>query len=172
MMNMTERALNELKLAGMDPENPDEDSDYNGQVGVAVAQLLHTFQEQRHSGASAMLVANIFYRLVRGEVLSPLKGTPDEWIDHSDDTSAEPWFQNKRCFSVFAKDNNGKDAYNTLGRLFVAADGTTYSNGKYSSVPISLPAIPTTEYVHEGSPEAKLYEGAFDGVTPDEAADE
>lgn len=171
MMNMTERALNELKLAGMDPENPDQDSDYNGQVGVAVAQLLAVFQKQGHSGASAMLVANIFYRLVRGEVLSPLKGILDEWMDQSDATSGEPCFQNKRCFSVFAKDNNGKDAYNTMGRLFVAADGTTFSNSRHSSVPISFPSIPVTEYVHEGSPEAKLYEGVFEESSSDEAAE-
>ena len=171
MMNMAERALNELKLAGMDPENPNEDSDYNGQVGVAVAQLLDIFQKQGHSGASAMLVANIFYRLVRGEVLSPLKGTPDEWMDQSE-ASGRPCFQNKRCFSVFAKDNNGKDAYNTLGRLFVAADGSSFSNSRYSSVPISFPVIPVTEYVYEGSPEAKLYEGVFEDSTSDEAADD
>ena len=168
---MTERALNELKLAGMDPENPDQDSDYNGQVGVAVAQLLAVFQKQGHSGASAMLVANIFYRLVRGEVLSPLKGILDEWMDQSDATSGEPCFQNKRCFSVFAKDNNGKDAYNTMGRLFVAADGTSFSNSRHSSVPINFPSIPVTEYVHEGSPEAKLYEGVFEESSSDEAAE-
>ena len=163
-MTGTERALHELQLAGLnyviDPASPEATREEE-MVGRDVAQLLEVFQSQGHSGASSGLVAEIFYRLVRGEVLTPLTGIPEEWMDVSEASGGSPCFQNKRCFAVFAEDENGKNAYNIQGRIFVNKHGAAFSAGKFSSTPVTFPCMPVTEYIREGTPEAEEFKGVF-----------
>lgn len=170
-MTSYERALGELELAGLVPAKgklPDG-IDYNGEAGKCVVQLLGMFRSQKHSGASAMLVANIFYRLVRGEVLSPLTGEETEWMELATEEGPDGnvMYQNKRCFSIFAEDMHGKNAVNVAGRVFIGADGASFTNSKYSSTPVAFPCIPTTEYVREGTEEARPFADVFDGVKDD-----
>jgi hypothetical protein len=96
---MKDWAVNELRLAGLF----DKDSDYEGMIGKAVAELFETFTKQGHSGMSAMMASEIFHKLVNGETLTE--------CDHSDfiDTSiytGEPGklFQCKRCMNFFSND--------------------------------------------------------------------
>jgi hypothetical protein len=42
----------------------DEDSDYGGMLGEAVLELVKVFSKQGHSGFSAMLTKEMFYRLL------------------------------------------------------------------------------------------------------------
>ena len=42
----------------------DEDSDYNGMLGEAVLELVKVFSKQGHSGFSAGLTKEMFYRLL------------------------------------------------------------------------------------------------------------
>ena len=141
---MTEynREIEELKLAGFF----DEDSDYDGDIGRNVEQLLKVFRDQENSGFSAARTAEVFTTLADGGVLIPLKGTPDEWMDVSE-YSGKPTFQNKRCTHVFAKTENGDDAYDIDYFIFVDKKGTTFTNGRYSSMPISFPYMPRDRFV-------------------------
>ncbi len=103
-MSMIEHAEAELRAAGMDKPV----SDYNGMVYEAVMELVRTLASQGHSGGSASIALSLFDRLARREVLTPLQGTDDEWIDQSD-VSGCPMWQSKRC-----------------GRVFKGADGQAY----------------------------------------------
>jgi len=42
----------------------DEDSDYDGMLGEAILELVKVFSKQRHSGFSAGLAKEMFYRLL------------------------------------------------------------------------------------------------------------
>ena len=98
------RARVELKRAGLF----DRDSVYEGAIGDAVMELLRVFARQGHSGASAYLTADLFVRLVRGEVLTPLTSDPAEWREVADGV-----WQNTRDSRAFS--NNGGATWNTIG---------------------------------------------------------
>lgn len=163
-LSSTDRALIELSIAGfpfnIDPEEDPESVTIEQMIGRDVAQLLEVFRSQGHSGASASIVAGLFHRLVKGEVLTPLTGRPEEWMDVSE-MYGQPMFQNKRCFAVFADDENGKNAYNVQGRIFVNKNGTAFSASKVSSTPLTFPCMPITEYIREGTPEAEEFKDVF-----------
>jgi len=142
-MSETNRGIDELKTAGLF----DEDSDYNGMIGESVKELLEVFGKQGHSGASAPRVAEIFHRLVKGETLTPLKGTPDEWVDHGGEGGTR--FQNNRNSAVFADSDTGKNATYLYGKAFVSKNGGTWTHGG-SSVPIKFPCFaPKTVYIRD-----------------------
>jgi len=141
----TARMIIELEIAGLFGKDGDF---YGGMTGYAVAELLLKFEEAGHSGMSASLTAQIFHSLIKGEVLSPLKGTPDEWSDRSE-FHGRPCFQNKRNYAVFATGPNGEGAYFADGKVFRDKDGHGYTN-KNSRVPLTFPCIPKTEYVETG----------------------
>jgi len=155
-MTMTERAIKELKLAGL----YDKESDYNGAIGKSVEKLLKVFEKQGHSGFSAHTVADIFHKVALGGILTPLQGTPNEWKDVSTEME-HTLYQNQRCYEVFASDENGKDAYRHGGIVFIDKDGVSFTCGK-SSVPITFPYTPTTIYIKEGTPEAEPYKSVFE----------
>lgn len=163
-MTSLDRALAELAYAGLDASEHASiaDESVDRFIGQSVAELLKVFSKQGHSGASAPFVASLFYRLVRGEVLSPLTGEPQEWIDVSESYDGKPTFQNKRCFSIFAEDNHGKNAYNVQGRIFTNVKGASFSCSAHSSTPVVFPCIPVTEYIREGTPEAEEFKDVFD----------
>jgi hypothetical protein len=105
MSHLTEHAKTELTLAGLF----DKDSDYNGETGKAVMQLIKVFAKQEHSGASAGLVLQIFNTVASFKTLTPVGQNPDEWVDVSEATDCPMW-QNKRQCSLFSKDG-GKTFY-------------------------------------------------------------
>ena len=141
-MTEYERDIEELRIAGM----VDKDSDYDGDIGKSVQQLLKVFRDQGHSGFSAARTAEIFATLIDGKVLIPLKGTSDEWEDVSE-YSDGPLFQNKRCSQVFAKTKDGDNAYDINYFIFVDNNGTTFTRGDRSSIPISFPYMPRSRFV-------------------------
>lgn len=152
-MTATERAIKELELAGLFGE----DSDYGGMLGRSVKELLEVFARQRHSGASAAIVNELFYRLVDGQVLTPLTGKPEEWED-----CGAGYFQNKRMFSVFARGPNGEDGSFLYGVKFVRRDGAVFTSSRYGSVPVSFPCMPTSRIIREGTIEAAEFPGVFE----------
>ena len=137
-----ERELQELKLAGFF----DEDSDYDGGIGRCVEELLKVFRSQGHSGFSAARTAEIFAMLVDGKSLTPLKGISNEWMDVSE-CSGKPMFQNRRCSQVFASTEHGDGAYDINYFIFVDKNGTTFTRGDRSSIPISFPYMPRSRFV-------------------------
>ena len=130
-MTMTERAIDELKRAGLF----DKDSDYEGAIGQAVEELLLLFQKQGHSGMSAMYVADLFNKLVRGHVLTPLTDDPSEWMDVD-----QGMFQSKRCPYVFREPN--ERPYTLHGKIFSNDGGKTFFTNMNSRVYFDLPGFP------------------------------
>lgn len=59
MSNLTDHAKTELTKAGLF----DKDSDYDGMLGEAVLELITTFAAQGHSGYSAQMTRELFYKL-------------------------------------------------------------------------------------------------------------
>ena len=154
------RMKNEIRAAGL----YDKGSAYDGMIGQALDELIDVFEKQGHSGFSANLTAMLFNNLVRGEVLSPLTGKPEEWNEVEPGT-----FQNKRMSAVFAAGPNGEGAYFLDGRVFVGKDGVSFTTGaqgdpermKGSSAFVTFPCIPKTVYIHEGTPEAEPFAHVF-----------
>lgn len=141
-MTEFDRAVKELRIAGL----YDEDSDYNGGIGRSVEGLLRCISAQGHSGFSHSRTVEIFTRLSDGNPLTPLRGTPDEWVDVSEYRDSA-MFQNNRCSAVFALSDTGDNAYHVDGNVFVEANGCAYT-GKGSRVDVTFPYTPHTEYVN------------------------
>jgi len=129
-MSVTEVAIEELKRAGLF----DKDSDYGGMIGGAVEELLLVFQKQGHSGFSAQLTADLFRRLVRGEVLSPLTNDPSEWMKVEGGL-----YQNNRCSHVFMESGR---AYTIDGKAFSDDGGVSWFTSRESRVYFDLPGLP------------------------------
>ena len=145
-MTLTEHAKNELEIAGFFDEEKDF---YEGVTGKATLELMKTFAKQGHSGMSASVVRDLFHTLADFKPLTPLTGEPDEWKNVSEvgGHPNPPLFQNKRCSRVFAEDENGKNAYDVSGKVFVEPDGEAFTNGD-SHVPVTFPYTPKTEYIN------------------------
>lgn len=65
MSNLIDHANVQLKKAGLF----DKDADYDGMLGEAVLELITTFANQGHSGYSAMMTRELFYKLSNFEEL-------------------------------------------------------------------------------------------------------
>jgi hypothetical protein len=101
-MSLTNYAKTELQAAGFF----DKDSDYGGDIGEAVMQLIEVFEKQGHSGMSAPYVASIFNKLANFNPLIPITGTDEEWGEYRDG-----FYQNKRCSALFKDEKDGKPYY-------------------------------------------------------------
>lgn len=135
-MSEYERCIKELELAGLF----DKDSDYEGMIGEAVKELLQVFSKQGHSGFSAHTVVNIFHELINGkEILSPLTGNDDEWVDVSE-PSGYYCLQNKRRSSVFKTETDCIDVNG--GPIFKDRNGCTFTNKNSILHNITFPYIP------------------------------
>lgn len=101
MSNLVKHAENELKLAGLF----DKDSDYDGELGRAVLELVKVFAKQGHSGFSAYQTLAIFNEVANYKNLTPIGSTKDEWMDVSGMTSSgEGMWQNTRRGTTFSRD--------------------------------------------------------------------
>lgn len=65
MSRLVDHANTELKRVGLF----DKDSDYNGELGKDVLALITLFADQGHSGNSAEMARDLFYRLSNFEPL-------------------------------------------------------------------------------------------------------
>lgn len=138
-MSMTDVHIKELEKAGLF----DKDSDYDGMLGEAVKELLLVFQKQGHSGFSAQATASIFHKLIKGEPLSPLTESADEWME-----VASGLFQNTRVPNVFIEKNKSEKPYTLYGKAFSDDGGKTYFTNIDSRVHFELPGFPPkTEYI-------------------------
>ena len=104
-MNTYEWAKHELNL-GRENEIAHAvlvgDEDYGIMCYDAAEHLLEVFQEQGHSGYSAMVVCSIFERLVKGKPLTPIKDEEDQWHNaNTIEKFPEKRYQHKRMSSLF-----------------------------------------------------------------------
>lgn len=65
MSNLIDHATKELTKSGLF----DADSDYDGELGKGVLELITTFANQGHSGYSAKVTRELFYKLSNFEEL-------------------------------------------------------------------------------------------------------
>ena len=100
-------AEQELRRAGLF----DEDSDYDGMLGVEVMRLIRAFCGQGHSGMSAHMTIDLFETLASWKPLMPLSDDPAEWMHIDEDMAGEPnLWQSRRNSSCFSN-NGGKTFY-------------------------------------------------------------
>lgn len=107
-----QHARREMSLAGMlDAKEGENELDraYQDFVNESVLELLKTFSNQNHSGFSAVLVLQLFDKLVRWRTLTPLTDLPEEWapIEPSEPGGT---LQNTRNSEAFSEDG-GKTYY-------------------------------------------------------------
>ena len=102
-MSLTEHAKRELQLAGMF----DDDSDYGGDIGRDVMDLIEVFSKQGHSGGSAQLTLAIFEKVANYQNLTELSPDQNEWNDVSEISGYAPntMWQSKRRPDAFSKDH-------------------------------------------------------------------
>lgn len=74
-MSLADHARRELEIAGYF----DEAGDYNGLIGDSVLELCRVFGGQGHSGYSAEMVRELFYKLSQFQPLADLTNGADEW---------------------------------------------------------------------------------------------
>ena len=117
MSNLVKHAERELKLAGLF----DKDSDYDGELGNAVLELVKAFAAQGHSGFSAAQTIKIFQKVASYDCLTPITGADDEWNDVSEDT-----LQNNRLSSVFKDKKTGR-AYFIEAITWKTQNGSTWN---------------------------------------------
>jgi hypothetical protein len=141
-MSLIEYAEEEIKAAGLN----DPDSDYNGNIGKAVLELIQVFSNQGHSGMSASIVRELFSKLSKYEPLLPITGGENEWVEVSDSL-----FQNNRLSNVFKQ--NGRiyylDAITFVDERGSYFSGTCFTKKKKKSIMSrqlikSFPFIPKT----------------------------
>lgn len=146
MGNLEKYAESELELAGLF----DKDSDYDGDVGKNIMQLIKVFAKQGHSGMSASMVVSLFQKLASFEPINSITGEDKEWVGDGE------LYQNKRLASVFKVGKEGK-AYYLDAIVFKDQDGYTFtSSGSVtmedgtkieSAQYIKFPFLPKTFYV-------------------------
>lgn len=149
-MSLLDHAKLEMRLAGL----YDKDSMYNGMLAESVEKLIKVFSAEGHSGYSAMASLRLFETLASYKILSPLKGTPDEWVNVSEYSNGSPMYQNKRLGSVFAKDVNGKNAYDIDGGpVFIDQHDCAYTCSESILRDIKFPYMPPKrrEYIRRHS---------------------
>lgn len=102
--NLLGHAQKELELAGL--LRPD--ADYGGHAAGAVLDLMRVFAGAGPSGGSAMLILDLFARLARFDVLTPLTGHPAEWglVDSAQAPGERRIWQSTRKPSVFWREGD------------------------------------------------------------------
>lgn len=93
--NLVKHAKEELTRAGL----LGADSDYDGEIGKAVLDIVRLVAAQGHSGGSMSYVIGILPLLLEFQPLSPITNDPSEWVHVGDDL-----WQNRRKSDAFSTD--------------------------------------------------------------------
>ena len=149
-MSLVQYAESELDRIGM----TDED-EYNGMMRKHLLHMVKEFADEGHSGFSASYALQCLKKLLKFKPLSPLTGEDDEWSDVSS-ISGKPYYQNKRCSSVF-KDGKDSQAYDIDGKVFwewYRDEETGEARKSYytcfeSRVPVTFPYTVPDEPIYE-----------------------
>lgn len=104
MGNLYDHAERELRLAGL----LDKGSDYDGELGAGVLEVVKVFEGQKHSGFSAATANSLLGKLLSFEPLTPLTDNPDDWVE----VGPSLW-QNKRDSKAFSTDRGKTYKHNT-----------------------------------------------------------
>ena len=138
--NITKHAIEELELFYSNPESQEE----KAMVLSNIIELCETFSKQGHSGSSAPYVLNLFCKLAKYEILTPLTGKDEEFIDIQE-IGGQGYFQNRRDSRVFKIE--GKYWF-TEGKVFVNQLGCAFTNNDSIVEIDSFPYTPKTEFIN------------------------
>ena len=156
MSNLVNHAWNEFRAAGWCDEHGKFKDEMQKSICTHVVELLEKFFEEGHSGTTAPYTVDLFSNLALFKPIVPLTGEDWEWVCHSDERPGEvSVYQNKRCSAVFKQsDRFDGHPYYLDGRVFwnwyrdkTGEMSKAYFTSSDSSVPITFPYTPTTEYV-------------------------
>lgn len=140
-MTMLENYKNEIKKAGL----YDKDSDYNGMVGEALERLVECHLKEGHSGFSQFHLVHLFHQLMTTNLLTPLQGTDDEWVEVAEE-NGKPLYQNNRRSSVFKVGDD--PAYDIDGGpIWEDKKGCHYTNRYSFLYDIQFPYTPSKREV-------------------------
>jgi hypothetical protein len=103
MTTLLQHTKSELRAAGLF----DEDSDFDGEIGVQVTSLMETLLAYGHSGGSLARTLEVFNRVANHSPLTPLTGEDDEW--EIPNGMGGQLYINKRCTRVFKDDEMAWD---------------------------------------------------------------
>ena len=112
-MSYSSHAKKEFHLAGWTDENGKFKCDMQEMLCKQVLELLDLFSTHGHSGGSYGYALNLFDKLARFKLITPLTGKDIEWCEPHDHNGT---VQNNRLSSVF-RDSNGK-TYDIDGRIY------------------------------------------------------
>ena len=148
-MSLVQYAESELDRIGMT-----DDDEYNGTMRKHLIHMIEEFADEGHSGFSASYALQCLEKLLRFKPLSPLTGEDDEWCDVAQ-ISGKPFYQNKRCSSVFKDDNDG-EAYDIDGKVFwewykddEGVARKSYYTGVESRIPVTFPYTVPDKPIYE-----------------------
>ena len=163
-MNTYEWAKHELNLARENEitqckkknDYHSGDEDYGIMCYNAAEQLLNVFEEQGHSGYSAMVVCTIFEHLVKGKPLTPIKDEEDQWHNaYTIEKFPEKRYQHKRMSSLFKHvAPDGTVFYYDIGRIRAYdQNGDSFSTYHIDNIvskyfPITFPYVGEEIKVH------------------------
>lgn len=126
-MSTYDWAKNELKLARENEvKECKKEGDYqpgNEDYGLMcyddAEKLFDIFNEQGHTGYSAMAICSIFERLVKGKPLTPVTDEEDQWrMAYSLESTPEKRYQHKRMSGLFKHvKKDGTVFYYDIGRV-------------------------------------------------------
>lgn len=131
---LVQHAEKELSLIGYDGTD-----ELNNLAKKCILELLTTLSKQGHSGFSNDYIVDIFSKLAKYEVLSPLTGKDDEWVDHPNGL-----YQNCRNGAVFKI--NG-ETYYLDAIVWIDEKGIHFTNYHSKGYIKSFPFTPKTFYV-------------------------
>lgn len=122
-MSYTNYAIREMDLAGI------KGSEVDNMLRTDVLNTLKGIENQGHSGLSIHFLHDIVSKVMLFKPLTPLLGTPDEWMNissHYNGDFVEFCFQNNRYSSVFW-DKTG--IYDINVYVIEDEEGVRYQNG-------------------------------------------
>lgn len=134
--NLIAHARRELNRVAQRPDGSfDKD-----QVAINehILKMISIFAREGHSGFSAGWTAAALNRLLKFKPLTPLLGTPDEWVHVGDNEAGVPVYQNSRYGCVF-KEGNGQ-AYDIETRVYDDGQSLFHRGGERQL--ISFPYVP------------------------------
>lgn len=138
-------------MSHADRELPHIGTDEMGQLMAdQVREILLVFSTHGHSGFSAGYATDLLQKLMRFELIAPLTGEPEEWMEPFEEA-----LQNRRASHVFKDPARfGGQAYDINAVVFREPDGGCFT-GRGSGQPVTFPYTPRTVYVdvdEEGNP--------------------
>lgn len=146
---LIQHAEKELSLIGYDGTDK-----LNNLAKKSIIELLTTLSKQGHSGFSNEYVVDIFNKLAKYEVLSPLTGKDDEWVRVSngvligkvDECDDHPLslYQNNRNSAVF---KTSGETYYLDAIVWIDENGIPFTNYHSKGYIKSFPFTPKTFYV-------------------------